>query len=862
LALDPLNEPATVALAEMLFLGGSKAAATQLLDGYMKEVGRIYPDLSEPVRILRRRMNQTQESTPGRFAPRFVGRTEEMEDLRKAVRRASTGYPQCVIVSGEPGIGKSRLISELRSIIQLEGFRCESVAMHPHDANRPMGAFVDLVPAVMRLPGALGCAPESMEALRRLTGSAITAVPEKPEQTELDSIAFRVTAAVVDICASVANENPLALIIEDAHSLDAYSTNVLSALLSCARDARMLILITTREPRRLRPILRNAERVTWMALRPLSSDAMNSLIDDLVFPPPQAEARLRLLEAANGNPLFALSLANHYRQLGDGCDAPPTLVELLSKRLDPLSNVGLGVLATCIALGKHCTTERLLRAVEMTPIALVDVLAELAELGLVDAQSSHATPAHPLIAEVVGDRLLPAIQSIINFRVAEVFESDARSLRSPAYWWDAGNRWRDAGDPERALAAFRECAQHAMKIGHAADAARILNEALALRANTRSMLAAARELIIAADLSSDTELVLRAHAVLANAGIEEQHDDVELAARRAFVRDSQLPDRVFEMTLGCLRAKTATPEHRVLAATLGLKSIHVAQSNSRVAHLIQEEVSAADLDDVEDVIRLEFELLASVAKGNWDEAGGVAESLIIAAEGKRPGRQATIQQNCGIALVVAGKPHAAIVAFQKAFGAACLAQSPSQQVRLASLVAGVYADLFDDDNCEVWISRAEEAAGRAKVFVENFDLQLIQLCRSFTLGTPRETQECVLSAREQGLFSGSPIRERWGRALSLLAEVKAAPPSPDHERAARELIEFRSDMLSGVRDFEIAAAATILAVRDPQEAIRAVRDYLALERLHRHPIDRQLTETIRQLQVSLDGVTLPLFERT
>ena len=862
LALDPLNEQATFVLAEMLFLGGSKAGATRLLDRYTEEVGRIYPELSESAQTLRRRISQAQERATGRFAPRFVGRTEEMDALRRSVQQTRAGNSQCVVVSGEPGIGKSRLVSELCSIVQLEGFRCETVAMHPHDAYRPMGAFVDLVPMLLRLPGALGCAPESMEALRRLTRATIPVAVERPEQIDLDAIAFGVTAAIVDVCESIADEGPLALIIEDAHSVDSYSLNALSALLSCGRQARVLIIITTREARRLRPKLCHAGKVTWIPLRPLSQDAMSALIDDIVSPPLSPEARLRLVETANGNPLFALSLATHCRQSDNTCGTPSTLFELLAKRIDPVSNIGLGVLATCIALGKHCTTDRMLRAIEVTPIALLDALAELAELGLVDAHSDHATPVHPLIAEVVGERLLPAVRSVVNFRVAEVFENDARSLGSPAYWWEAGNRWRDAGEPDRALAAFRECARHAMEIGQAADAARILNEALSLPASERATLDAARELIKAADLSSDTGLVLRGHMVLTSAGIADQHDDFELAARRAVVRDSYLPDRIFEMTLGCLRATKCSAEHRILAATIGLKYIHVAQGSSRVARMIEEQVSPSDLEVVEDVVRLEFELLVYAATDNWEGAARTAEELMRAAEGKRPGRQATIQQNCGIALTLAGKPHAAIDAFQRAFHGACLAQSPSQQVRLACLVAGVYADLLDDENWDAWLSRAIEADSRASVLIEVFDIPVMQICRSFARRRISETQELLSRENKQRHFSGSPIRERWGKVFSLLAEVRSAPTSAEHERAARELIDASTGGISGVRDFEIATAATILAVRDRNAALKAIRDYLASERRGRQLIDRQLTETIRELEPTSKGTTLPLFALT
>ena len=852
LALDPLNEEATVALAEMLFLGGGKAAATQLLDRYTDEVGLIHPDLKSSVRALQRRISQTSEITSTRFGTRFVGRAAEMHSLRDALCRALTPDVQCVVVSGEPGIGKSRLVADFARLIELEGVRCQSVTMQPHDTSRSMGAFVDLVPGLLRLRGALGCAPESMEALRRLTGVA-TAAPSQREQLELDAIAFGIADAVVDLCDSIGAEGPLAVIIEDAHSIDHFSLNVLSALLSGDRRAPILLLMTTREPRRLRRALGNEERVSWMPLRPLSTEAMQSLIDEIIMPGAPIEARTRLVGAANGNPLFGLALANQYRHSSDTDSGPATLVELLSRRLNPLSPAALSVLATCIALGKHSTNDRLIRAVGIAPITLLEALTELAEFGLLDVQSDHAVPSHPLIAEGVKDRLLPSMRSIVNLRVAEVFEEDARRLSSPAYWWDAGSRWRDAGNPERALFAFRECARHAMDIGRPADAARILNEALELRPSGTAALEAARELITAANFSSDTGLVLRGRSILVNAGIADRHDEVELAARRAMIRDSHLPERVVEMTLGCLRASEATPEHRVAAAILGLKSIHVAQSGAQIAELVETHLPAEDLDAVDEALRLEFELLLNAGKNDWESAAMFAARLMCAAEDKRPAQQLLIQQNCGIVLNVAGESHAAVDAWERAFRAAGTLQTPSHQVRLACLIAGVYADLFDDENWDAWITLAVDANHRARGFIDNFDLPVIRLCRALVLEDVDLVEKLSAEAQERGTFAGSPLRQRWGRAFALLREELIGNDLLDHEGSAWDLIKTPEQGFSGVRDFEIAAAATILGARDPQGALRHVGKYLSQERVSRQLLDRQLAITIHRLEAKLQS---------
>jgi len=117
LALDPLNEEATLGLAEMLAIGGAKVAAVRLLDEYVKEVGRESGDLTVSAKILRRRISE-QEVEQYAAEPDFpfVGRTCEMSLLTGEFERSKAGAARATIISGVPGIGKSRLAREFAQI--------------------------------------------------------------------------------------------------------------------------------------------------------------------------------------------------------------------------------------------------------------------------------------------------------------------------------------------------------------------------------------------------------------------------------------------------------------------------------------------------------------------------------------------------------------------------------------------------------------------------------------------------------------------------------------------------------------------------------------------------------------------------
>ena len=160
LAFDPLNEEATFALAESTALSGGKAEAIAILDRYAEEMGPRASGVQLPVSVLRRRIS---ERFPERryLAPSdrcFVGREEQMAILSTALQRARNAEGSATLLWGPPGIGKTRLATEVRKVATLQGVRIVRVGCDETNSARPMGIWVDAVPQLRNLPGALGCA--------------------------------------------------------------------------------------------------------------------------------------------------------------------------------------------------------------------------------------------------------------------------------------------------------------------------------------------------------------------------------------------------------------------------------------------------------------------------------------------------------------------------------------------------------------------------------------------------------------------------------------------------------------------------------------------------------------------------------
>src|SRR6185437_11422003 len=98
-----------------------------------------------------------------------TGREPEMAELHQALRLAIGSRGSAYVIWGETGIGKTRLVNEMATAARAQKVRVVQVGCQPHDERRPLSVFVDLVPKLLLMSGSLGCAPDSMKYLRRLT---------------------------------------------------------------------------------------------------------------------------------------------------------------------------------------------------------------------------------------------------------------------------------------------------------------------------------------------------------------------------------------------------------------------------------------------------------------------------------------------------------------------------------------------------------------------------------------------------------------------------------------------------------------------------------------------------------------------
>src|SRR3954451_18199623 len=181
----------------------------------------------------------------------FVGRSAELKTLRTLVPRADGGGRRVVLLGGEPGSGKSRLVRELASEAASDGVlvlygACDAVVRTPY------GPFVEALDHLARVtePAELGAALGTGGGeLTRLLPDLPSRVGDLPPPTEADpdTERHRLHTAVADLLTDISRRRPVLLVVEDGHWADTPTLLLMRHLALSARSARLLVLGTFRD---------------------------------------------------------------------------------------------------------------------------------------------------------------------------------------------------------------------------------------------------------------------------------------------------------------------------------------------------------------------------------------------------------------------------------------------------------------------------------------------------------------------------------------------------------------------------------------------------------------------------------------
>ncbi len=375
-------------------------------------------------------------------APRFTGRADERRILLETYQRAVSGRSQVLLISGEAGIGKTRLVAELAGHLAGEE--------EGEDQKRP----------VHWREG--GCAPIAGAALAY--GPFLAALADQADWLlQADSAKdmlvarHRLFERVLALVTELAAGSPLVLVLEDLHWADESSRLLLGFLAVRLRVQPVLVIGTIRDEDQTNQVrlwlaeLARCPAVSRLPLTGLPDDEVAALVAEIIGVDPSAEQIAAIVRAAEGNPLYAEELA------GTGELGPPPSISavVLAKAAGMPARARAIADQVCVADGQ-VSHEVLAAALGMGEDSIIAAARRAVNSGLLVATGDGYAFRHALIQQVFYSDLLPGERRRLHRRLAEALAENGCDPASLA------QHWHLAGQKDRAVVAALSAARLAV----------------------------------------------------------------------------------------------------------------------------------------------------------------------------------------------------------------------------------------------------------------------------------------------------------------------------------------------------------------------------------------------------------------
>ena len=425
----------------------------------------------------------------------FIGRGDELARLEVARARVEAGSGSTVVIGGEAGIGKTRLVEEFARAVAARGGTVLAGSCLPSGGRAtPYAPFVEALRGSIRmvepgrLPALLG--PGRRE-LARLLPELETGTPAPAAAIDMDLHGqARLFEAVLAFLERVCRHEPCLVVIDDLQWADEGTVELLPFLLRNTRSSRILfvLLIRTDEPnadgaiRRLLAELDRDAGVERLELGPLDRTDSRVLLEARGSADARGDRLDDMLRRAGGNPFYLEQLA-----LGSGAKQAlsPGLREVLAAQVADLPPRTRQVLRAAASAGRRVDDEILAAVLEAPHSEVVDALrVALGRRILVDADGVGGYSfRHDLLREVAYGELLYGERDRLHAAFAEQLGRRGQVGGVPVTAAELAYHWDAARNIERAVPAWMEAGKAAERIYAFADARRAYERALELSAD-------------------------------------------------------------------------------------------------------------------------------------------------------------------------------------------------------------------------------------------------------------------------------------------------------------------------------------------------------------------------------------------
>jgi DNA-binding CsgD family transcriptional regulator len=412
----------------------------------------------------------------GFVSPVMVGRSGQMAEMKRVFGQVCEGSPGVVLLGGEAGAGKSRLITEFTDAVAGQAVLLSGGCVDLGDAGLAFAPYTAALRGLVRQFGAdevAALVPGGVPAElgRLLPALGAPRPPDPGPGGDAGTARARLFEELLGLLENLADRQPVVMVIEDVHWADRSSRELLAFLARNLRPpAAVLIVVSYRTDglkagHPLRPLLAELDRLTLVVrveLPRLSRREVIAQIRAILAGPVRAGLAEQVASRADGNPMFVEVL------LSSGGRLPESLRDLLLARVQRLPEDAQDLLGAAAVAGAEFGQPLLEAATGISEEILSAGLRPAVAAGVLVTSDDGYAFRHALIREAVHAGLLPGERRRWHARLARVLETDpalapgSRAAAQIAYHWHA------AGEPARALrAAWQAAAEPAAALAYA-----------------------------------------------------------------------------------------------------------------------------------------------------------------------------------------------------------------------------------------------------------------------------------------------------------------------------------------------------------------------------------------------------------